>query len=59
MTSIQRLPHTVSERINRDNKKLALLDERSTIGILLTPHPKVLVIMLVLIGYSNRSTYSQ
>ena len=42
MSSIQRLPHTVSEQLNQDNKKQALFKERSSIGFMSTPRSKTI-----------------
>ena len=40
MTSTQRLPRTISEKINKDNKKQALFDVRKKISFLSTPNLK-------------------
>ena len=37
MTSTHRLPHTLSEKLDRDNEKQALFDEISKIGFLSMP----------------------
>ena len=40
MISTQHSPRTIRKKLNEDNKKQALFEERSSIGFLSTPRPR-------------------